>query len=152
MTWRLRQQVIEPIDRAFPKSLVTRNPSARLFELPLAQPEPMDAPFDGALDETGPLEDLQVSRNGGLRGAEPAAQLAGAAGLASRERMDHRAAGAVGQGAKDAIQAGKMSHSHVTIRFSPRPRKRQKVTTAGSLARSSRAAKCISSSVRASRQ
>jgi len=123
MAWRLRQQAIEPVDRAFPKSLVTRNPSARLFELPLAQPEPMDAPFDGSLDETGPFEDLQVSRNGGLRGAEPAAQLAGAAGLASRERMDHRAAGAVGQGAKDAIQAGETSHSHVTIRYSSRPRK-----------------------------
>ena len=117
MAWRLRQQAIELVDRAFPKSLVTRNPSARLLELTLAQPEPMDAPFDGALDETGPLEDLQVSRNGGLGGAEPAAQLAGAAGLASREQIDHRAAGAVGQGAKDAIQAGNISHSHVTIRY-----------------------------------
>ncbi len=109
--------MIEPIDRAFPKSLVTRNPSARLLELSLVQPEAMDAPFDGALEKTGPLEDLQVSRNGGLRGAEPAAQLAGAAGLASRERMDHRAAGAVGQGAKDAIQVGETSHSHLTIRY-----------------------------------
>src|SRR5207302_11428216 len=107
---------IEPVDRAFPKGLVTRNPSARLFQPPLAQPEPMDAPFDGALDETGLLEDLQVSRNGGLGGAEPAAQLAGAAGPASREQIDHRAAGAVGQGAKDAIQVGNISHSHVTIR------------------------------------
>ena len=104
---------------------MTHNPSARLFELPLAQLEPMDAPFDGALDEIGPFEDLEVSRNGGLRRAEPAAQLAGAAGLASRERMDHRAAGAVGQGAKDAIEAGETSHSHVTIRFSPRSRKRR---------------------------
>jgi hypothetical protein len=33
--------------------------------------------------------------------------------------MDHRAAGAVGQGAKDGIQAGETSHSHATIRCSP---------------------------------
>src|SRR5260370_12486088 len=73
----------------------------------------MDAPFDGALEETGPLEDLQVSRNGGLRGAEPAAQLAGAAGLASRERMDHRAAGRPRPGpAKPA--PGRASSPHPT--------------------------------------
>jgi len=83
----------------------------------------MDAPFDGALDETGPLEDLQVSRNGWLRGMKLAAQFAGAASLASRERMDHRAAGTIGQSAKEAIQVGRTSHSHATIRFPTRPHK-----------------------------
>src|SRR5260370_30582339 len=82
----------------------------------------MDAPFDGALEETGPLEDLQVSRNGGLRGAEPAAQLAGAAGLASRERMDHRAAGARRPGAEETAPAGGAFPNPLSIHFSPPPR------------------------------
>src|SRR5438552_18790028 len=114
---------------------MTHNPSARLFELPLAQLEPMDAPFDGALDEIGPFEDLEVSRNGGLRRAEPAAQLAGAAGLASRGRMDHRAAGARGQGAEGAIGGGGASDRHWATSFSPRLPRR---TTSGAGASSRR--------------
>ncbi|MCA1827197.1 MAG: MFS transporter, partial [Myxococcales bacterium] len=37
--------------------------------------------------------------------------------------MDHRAAGTIGQSAKEAIQVGRTSHSHATIRFATRPHK-----------------------------
>lgn len=49
----------------------------------------MDAPFNRAFNEPGSFEDFQVFRNGGLGGSELAAELAGAASLASRKRMNH---------------------------------------------------------------
>ena len=43
------------------------------------------------------------------------AELAGASGLAVRKRMNHRAARAVGQGLKCAIQTRCISHSQMAI-------------------------------------
>jgi len=56
---------------------------------PLVQPKPMNAPFNRAFNEPGSFQDFQVLRNRGLGGSELAAELAGAAMLASRKRMNH---------------------------------------------------------------
>jgi len=100
-----------------------RNPAAGVLQRLSTQSEPMDAPFDGAFDEPGLFEHLEVLRNRRLGGAEPAAELAGASGVALRQRMNHRTAGAVGQSSKCVIEAGGASHSHMTIYFSTHERK-----------------------------
>jgi hypothetical protein len=77
----LRQQPIELIDGPIPERLVPRDPAAHLLQRPLAQPKPVYAPFDGALNEPGPFQHFEVIRNRGLCGTELSAELASAASL-----------------------------------------------------------------------
>ena len=55
---------------------------------------------------------------GGLGGAKLAAEFAGAAGLALRQRMNHRTTGAVGQRVKGEIESRAEIHSQMTIYWS----------------------------------
>src|SRR5262249_7737585 len=109
------QQLFELVDRPGPECPMTGDPPRRVVERLGAQPKAMKAPLDGPLDEPGALEHLQVFRNGGLGRAEPASEFAGAAGFAPREGMNHRTAGAVGEGAERAVKAGRGLHSHMAI-------------------------------------
>jgi hypothetical protein len=61
------------INSSFPKRLVTRNPSARLFKGPPTQPELMDPPFYLAFHYPRLFQDLYVFGDGGLGRAESSA-------------------------------------------------------------------------------
>ena len=84
---------------------MARDPSGRLIERLLAQAKEMDASLDRALDEAGAFEHFQMLRDRGLRGAESAPQVAGAARFAPRKLMNHGTTRSVGQGAECAVQA-----------------------------------------------
>lgn len=94
---------------------MTRNPSASLLKGFPAQPKLMDAPFYLAFHYPGLFQHFQVLRNGGLGRAELAAELPGVAGLAARQRMNHRTPGAVSQSVKGEIETWAGMHSHMTI-------------------------------------
>jgi hypothetical protein len=93
----LRQKPIKLIKGSFPERLMTCNPSARLFKGFPAQPELMDSPFHLAFHYPSSFQNFQVLGNCGLGGAELPAEFAGAAGLAARQRMNHRTPGAIGK-------------------------------------------------------
>jgi hypothetical protein len=105
IAYDFRQQPIKLINGPIPKRLVACDPAARLLQRPLTQPKPVYAPFDRAFNEPGPFQHLEVIRNSGLCRTELSAELAGAASLTSRKGVNHRATGAVRQGAKGPIQA-----------------------------------------------
>ena len=94
---------------------MTRHPSARPFEGLPPQPELMDAAFHLAFHYSGVFQHFQVLGNGGLGGAKLTTEFACAAGLTARQRMNHRAPGAVGQGMKSDIERRGEMHSQMTI-------------------------------------
>jgi hypothetical protein len=103
------------IDGAFPKRLMTRNPSARLLKGFPAQPEVMNAAFYIAFHYPGLFQHFQVFGDGGLGGAKLAAEFTGTADLAARKRANHRTPGAVGQSVKGEIEFRAGMHSQMTI-------------------------------------
>jgi hypothetical protein len=123
IAYDFRQQPIKLINGPIPECLVPRDPAARLLQWPLTQPKPVYAPFDRAFNEPSLFQHSEVIRNSGLCRTELSAKLAGAASLASRQGVNHRATGAVRQGAKGTIQVFDMLHSYMTICFSARERK-----------------------------
>src|SRR6516225_10657790 len=100
----LRQKLIELVDGSFPERFVTRNPSACLFKRSPAQPKQMYPSFYFALHYAGLFKDFQVFGDCGLGRTEVAPEIAGATGLAVRQRMNHRTSGAVREGVKGEIK------------------------------------------------
>jgi hypothetical protein len=78
----------------------------------------MDAPFDLAFHYSGFFQDFEVLGYGGLGGSKLAAEVTGAAGLALRQRMNHRTTRAVGQSVKDEIESRAGIHRQMTIYWS----------------------------------
>src|SRR5262249_34683086 len=110
-----RDQLLELIDGAGPECPMAADPALRIAERFLPQPELMHAPRDRPFDKACLLQNLEMLRDRGLRGAKFPAKLTGAALLPARKTDDHGAACAVGQSVKDAVQCRVLLHSHMAI-------------------------------------
>lgn len=94
---------------------MTRDPALGVGKRLAAQAKPVDPPVDGALDQRRLFQHLEVLRNRRLRGAELPAEFARAPAPAPRKRVNDRAAGAVGERMKCAIERRDGLHSQMAI-------------------------------------
>jgi hypothetical protein len=83
------EQSLELIDGAVPEALMTIDPRPSGLQSLLSQAKPVDATLYAALDQPGLFEDLEMARDSWLGRAELLAELASAACLAPRQRVDH---------------------------------------------------------------